>query len=672
MLIYIPLRTFANLLLSVAVAAIPYAGIAQSLEQQLMHESAAALASAARQNGDAVSGARLFYQQHLTCAKCHSIEDSSAGIGPNLADLGERVSDIHIVESILDPSKAIRRGYETTTIATDNGAILTGRVIKDEPTALQLLDMTQQFKPVSIRRSAIEQMNTSLVSMMPTGLANQLENPQQFLDVARYVMERTEKGSQRAAELRPLTEQLMLPPLPDYEKYIDHAGIIADWNDEGLRRGAAIYHRLCVNCHGTKDQPGVLPTAPRFSTAALLKNGNDPYSMYRTLTSGYGLMTPQRWMVPREKYDVIHYIRETYFKDENPPLYSKVDAAYLAALPKGSARGPEPSKFEPWLEMDYGPTLMATLEIGTDGTNFVYKGIAARLDEGPGGIARGRHWMEFDHDTMRMAAAWSGDGFIDWNGINFNGRMKTHPRIVGQVEFLNQQGPGWADPYTGSFEDPRPVYRDGRRYGPLPHEWCRYQGVYHFGQRSVVAYTVGETEVLESPGVISTPGAVVFTRTLRLGPRATELTLQVATHNAENAELQPVKQAKGSQQCGVRFGSASRQGKTSWLVVAVDRTANGKWMIANGQHLRLTIPAGETPLQFTLRMTRLVDDSNIEQRIDAWSCSSDPDLTAWTQGGAPRWNVCQNTLVQPSHDKGPFAVDILTHPETNPWACRMR
>ena len=36
--------------------------------------------------------------------------------------------------------------------------------------------------------------------------------------------------------------------------------------------------------------------------------------MYRTLTDGFGQMAAQTWLVPRQKYDVIHYIREAYFK----------------------------------------------------------------------------------------------------------------------------------------------------------------------------------------------------------------------------------------------------------------------------------------------------------------------------------------------------------------------
>ena len=88
-------------------------------------------------------------------------------------------------------------------------------------------------------------------------------------------------------------------------------------------------------------------------------------------------------------------------------------AAYLASLPKGDTRGPKPVKFEPWATMDYGNTLAATYEIGADGANFAYKGLAVRLDAGPGGVSQGRHWMVFDEDTMRWAAGWSG-GFQDW------------------------------------------------------------------------------------------------------------------------------------------------------------------------------------------------------------------------------------------------------------------
>ena len=102
-------------------------------------------------------------------------------------------------------------------------------------------------------------------------------------------------------------------------------------------------------------------TSPRFASSKL-KNGSDPYRLYQTLTHGYGLMVAQRWMVPQQKYAVIHYLREEYFREDNPQLFTKVDDAYLESLPKGDTLGPEPVEYEPWATMDYGPVMHQTFE----------------------------------------------------------------------------------------------------------------------------------------------------------------------------------------------------------------------------------------------------------------------------------------------------------------------
>ncbi len=101
-----------------------------------------------------------------------------------------------------------------------------------------------------------------------------------------------------------------------------------------LDRGQTIYDRVCANCHGTEDRPGSLPSAPRFATATL-KNGSDPFAMYRTLTVGFGQMAAQTWMVPRQKYDVIHYIREAYFKRDNSEHYMHS----RSGIPRSASQG---------------------------------------------------------------------------------------------------------------------------------------------------------------------------------------------------------------------------------------------------------------------------------------------------------------------------------------------
>lgn len=243
---------------------------------------------------------------------------------------------------------------------------------------------------------------------MPEGLMNVLATRQEFLDLTRYLIQISEKGPDRARQLRPAASLIAPPPIPEYERDLDHAGLISSWDEQSLKRGETIYTRVCANCHGTRDRQGSLPTSLRFADGKF-KNGSEPLQMYRTLTHGYGMMSPQTWMVPQQKYDVIHYIREVYLKPFNPSSYRSVDAPYLANLPKGKSRGPKPSNIEPWVSMNYGPSLMATLEIGDQG-NYAYKGIAVRLDNGPGGISRGRHWMLFDHDTMH------GRG-LEWHGF---------------------------------------------------------------------------------------------------------------------------------------------------------------------------------------------------------------------------------------------------------------
>lgn len=500
-----------------------------ALEEQLQNEDAASLARAAREQGDVTRGAIAFFTPYLACIKCHDPGGKKSPLGPDLTKPDDGVTDQHYVESLLYPSNAIKKGYESVVVITDRGRTLTGLLAEERTDALVLRDPAQDGKVITIPNENIDEQFHGKVSAMPTGLTNALAGRQQFLDLVRYLLEIAEKGAERARQLRAVASLYAARPLPEYEKHIDHAGMIAGLNQESFKRGQAIYERLCVNCHGTKDVPGSLPTSLKFASDKF-KNGSDPYSMYQTLTKGYGMMVAQAWMVPKQKYDVIHYIREAYLKPYNTAQYIAINDSYLAGLPEGNTRGPEPSSAEPWISMDYGPNLIATYEVGSDATNFAYKGIAVRLDAGPGGVSQGQYWMLYDHDTMRVAAGWSGNGFIDWNAIMLNGKHAVHPRIVGEVHFANPTAPGWGNPEDGGFEDPRLRGRDDRPYGPLPREWAHYKGLYHFGNQVIVSYTVGGTDVLEMPSLHITGAGPAFARNMNIGPRDRDLTLQVARH----------------------------------------------------------------------------------------------------------------------------------------------
>ena len=594
------------------------------LEQVLAREGATKLAKAARETGDPIRGAVLFYQPQLSCTKCHACGGAAdqSPLGPDLSRPEPGTTAEAVVEAVLDPSRVVRKGYEAVVVSRADGTTVTGLLAEDRADAVVLRDPASGGKPVTIPTADIDRRTVSPTSLMPAGLVNQLADRQQFLDLIAFLIESAEFGPARARSLRP-DPAVIDPPLPAYEADLDHAGLVSTLDAAAFARGERLYTRICASCHGTKDTPGSMPTSPRFADGKF-KNGSDPLSLYRTLTRGAGLMAAQTGLVPQQKYDVIHYLREAYLKPHNPTQYVPADGAYLAGLPKGASRGPVPPAADPWRTTDYGPTLGLTIEVSPG--NIAYKGIAVRLDPGPGGVAAGKAWAVYDHDTMRLAGAWTGNGFIDWNGINFNGRHEVHPKVAGTVAVETASGPGWADPATGSFADPRLLGRDGKPYGPLPRSWSQYGGRYQAGDRAILSYTVGDTPVLESPG----SNGSAFTRAFEVGPRSRPLTLRV---------------------CRLTDGMDAG---------AVGAPPAAEWLTADGHRL-LRLPAGADRLRFVVWAGRGPADG-----------VAPLDLTALTTGKKPHWPQALATKIESGPDAGPFAADTLALPDKNPWATQLR
>src|SRR3954454_11721812 len=154
-----------------------------TLEATLRSQSPATLAGDARRLGDPRRGAAVFFQPSLTCTKCHVGENGAPALGPDLTSLGKDVADAYLVESILDPSKAIKKGYETVTISIDDGRTVTGLLGEDRPDVVVLRDPGQDGKAVTIPKAQVEGRKDGGTSIMPAGLVNNLGTRQQFLDL---------------------------------------------------------------------------------------------------------------------------------------------------------------------------------------------------------------------------------------------------------------------------------------------------------------------------------------------------------------------------------------------------------------------------------------------------------------------------------------------------------
>ena len=162
---------------------------AQTLTEKLSQEDAKKLAADAQQRGNIVRGAILFHQGNINCAKCHRGGSQANPTAPDLSQLNSKTTNEHLVESILQPSKQISKGFETTLIATVDGRTITGIVVEKNEKEIQLREMGDQIRIVKIAIDNIEQMKPSKKSTMPEGLADELKDRQQFLDLLKYVFD---------------------------------------------------------------------------------------------------------------------------------------------------------------------------------------------------------------------------------------------------------------------------------------------------------------------------------------------------------------------------------------------------------------------------------------------------------------------------------------------------
>ncbi|MBI5760245.1 MAG: hypothetical protein HZA46_17145 [Planctomycetales bacterium] len=129
----------------------------------------------------------------------------------------------------------------------------------------------------------------------------------------------------------------------------------------------------------------------------------------------------------------------------------------------------------------------------------------------------------------------------------------------------------------------------------------------------------------------------------------------------------------------VRRGMAPVSSLSGPLVAGFSpRNTLAEWSAENGR-LRLKISAGQEPLRFTVWLpsdSATVRDADTSKFANSLSDQpipdADRDLTALTKGGPPRWPQRLETKAVLGADNGPFAADVLTAPESNPWLAQTR
>jgi putative heme-binding domain-containing protein len=127
------------------------------------------------------------------CFSCHRYAGEGGSFGPDLSGVSGRFSPRDLLESMVNPSKTISDQYAAVTIVTDNGEVVTGRIVNLSNDNLMVnTDMLNPNKMVNVKRRDIELMKPSPVSMMPGGLLNTLQEDE-VLDLVAYLLSRGDR-----------------------------------------------------------------------------------------------------------------------------------------------------------------------------------------------------------------------------------------------------------------------------------------------------------------------------------------------------------------------------------------------------------------------------------------------------------------------------------------------
>jgi quinoprotein glucose dehydrogenase len=147
--------------------------------------------------GNAERGKTIFKEwANVSCLRCHRIGEDGGYVGPNLSDIGARKDRQYLLESLVDPNRAIAENYETTVVLDLEGKTSSGIVNFEDAQTLRLL--TAEGEMVTLDKSTIDERTTGK-SAMPADLIRHL-NPFDVRDLIEYLAVQKQAAGAPAVE----------------------------------------------------------------------------------------------------------------------------------------------------------------------------------------------------------------------------------------------------------------------------------------------------------------------------------------------------------------------------------------------------------------------------------------------------------------------------------------
>ena len=136
--------------------------------------------------GDGGRGKRLFLEAAgVQCKNCHRVQGTGRGVGPDLDQIGKKYNRVQMLETILQPSKAIDPKFVTYLAETIEGRVHTGLLV--EKTAEHVVLKDAQDKQIRIAAGDVELLAPQQKSLMPELLLRDM-TAQEVADLLEFLL----------------------------------------------------------------------------------------------------------------------------------------------------------------------------------------------------------------------------------------------------------------------------------------------------------------------------------------------------------------------------------------------------------------------------------------------------------------------------------------------------
>jgi putative heme-binding domain-containing protein len=137
-----------------------------------------------QRKGDPARGHAVFTSQAVKCSTCHQVRGEGKSVGPDLSEIGDKLSREAFYTSILNPSAAVSFNFESWLVATDDGEQRVGILVSETNDSLTL--KTPDALVTTIPKSTIIEKRKLTTSLMPNDLQRGM-TAQQLVDLVEFL-----------------------------------------------------------------------------------------------------------------------------------------------------------------------------------------------------------------------------------------------------------------------------------------------------------------------------------------------------------------------------------------------------------------------------------------------------------------------------------------------------